>query len=115
MIYNALNNKDYVFTLQENKQVKTILIFKQYRENIINLDYMKIASNLKNKEQIISFALTTILKTTRKDIKIFRVNLLSNSNKNLKLILNMVGFEKTAFLKDEIGVSIDIEEYSYYV
>lgn len=115
LIANAIRNKEYIFILKENNEIKSILNFNQEKSILVSLEYMKIEKKLKNIGEIINFALTTILKITKDDLNIFRINLLKSENRELVSILKDIGFEQLCLLKNELGNSIDIEEYNYYV
>lgn len=115
LINNAIKNKEYLFILEENEDIKLIINLKRERESLVSLEYMKIEKNLKNVDKIINYVLISILKIDKYNLRVFRANFFKDDNKNLVAILKDVGFGKAFLLKDELGNSIDIEEYNYYI
>lgn len=45
LIANAIRNKEYIFILKENNEIKSILNFNQEKSILVSLEYMKIEKN----------------------------------------------------------------------
>lgn len=116
LVQDAMDRKDFSFIIDKSGLIVGSILFKNVSDTVTELEYYVFDKDVTVISNCFNYAITTILKISSRNIKCFRASFLSDNNNNLiKSCLKEIGFTKTIVLKDELGKSVDVEEFNCYV
>ena len=114
-IYESNDNNEVIFVISNNNLITGLIIYSIYNNNVITLKHAILPNQDTNTYLYFKKTLTATVKAINEKPKCIRVYFEEFDNGYINESLKYMGFEESAYLKNELGKNLNLIEMSYYI